>query len=67
MYFYISTFRSQFIIIIIIISAEVSISKLVNTCTSISNASSENNCEDDFTGSDDNFPGIYMNKLYYGR
>jgi hypothetical protein len=27
--------------------------------TSISDASSENNCEDDFSGSDDDFLGFY--------
>jgi hypothetical protein len=35
------------------------ISKLTNTCTSISDASSENNCEDDFSGSDNDFLGFY--------
>jgi hypothetical protein len=34
------------------------ISKLINTRTSISDASSENNCEDDFSGSDDDFLGF---------
>jgi hypothetical protein len=37
----------------------VFISKLINTRTSISDASSENNCEDDFSGSDDDFLGFY--------
>jgi len=27
---------------------------------------SENNHEDDFSGSDDDFLGFYVNKLYYG-
>jgi hypothetical protein len=33
--------------------------KLINTRTSISDALSENNCEDDFSGSDDDFLGFY--------
>jgi hypothetical protein len=36
----------------------VFISKLINTRTSISDELSENNCEDDFSGSDD-FLGFY--------
>jgi hypothetical protein len=35
------------------------IRKLINTRTSISDASSENNCEDDFSGSDDDFLSFY--------
>jgi hypothetical protein len=35
------------------------LSKLIHTHTSISDASSENNCEDDFSGSDDDFLGFY--------
>jgi hypothetical protein len=35
------------------------ISKLINTHTSISDASSENNCEDDFSGSDNDILGFY--------
>jgi hypothetical protein len=31
-----------------------------------SEASSENNCEDDFSGSDDNFWVAIMNTVYYG-
>jgi hypothetical protein len=38
---------------------QVFISKLINTRTSISDTSSENNCEDDFSGSDYDFPGFY--------
>jgi hypothetical protein len=34
------------------------ISKLINIHTSINDASSENNCEDDFSGSDDDFLGF---------
>jgi hypothetical protein len=37
---------------------KVFISKLINTRTSISDTSSENNCEDDFSGSDDDFLGF---------
>jgi hypothetical protein len=36
----------------------VFISKLINTRTSISDALGENNCEDDFSGSDDDFMGF---------
>jgi hypothetical protein len=37
----------------------VFISKLINTRTSIGDALSENNCEDDFSDSDDDFLGFY--------
>jgi hypothetical protein len=43
----------------LICRGQVFISKLINTYTSISDASSENNCEDDFSGSDDDFLGCY--------
>jgi hypothetical protein len=35
------------------------ISKLINTRTSTSNISIENNCEDDISGNDDDFVGFY--------
>jgi hypothetical protein len=38
---------------------EIFISKLINTGTSISDASSKDNCEDDVSGSDDDFLGYY--------
>jgi hypothetical protein len=38
---------------------QVFISKLINTRTSISDTSSENNYEDDFSGSDDDFLVFY--------
>jgi hypothetical protein len=37
----------------------VFISKLIHNPTSISDASSKNNCEDDFSGNDDDFLGFY--------
>jgi hypothetical protein len=38
---------------------EIFLSKLINTRTSISDTSSENNCEDDISGSDDDFLGFF--------
>jgi hypothetical protein len=38
---------------------QVFISKLIITCTSVGDELSENNCEDDFNGSDDDFLGFY--------
>jgi hypothetical protein len=37
---------------------QVFISKRISTRTSISDATSENNCEDDLNGSDDDFLGF---------
>jgi hypothetical protein len=38
---------------------KVFISKFINIRTSINDALSENNCENDFSGSDDDFQGSY--------